>query len=117
MGSLAKFWTDNSVENRSKYLIILVIPINLLQWGCEIWGLRTSLLKKLDIFLHRSIQLILGIIMTAVKYQRITDETVKRIFFDITNIEKQIATRQITFIGKVARNSDDHLPTRLITAW
>ena len=30
---------------------------------------------------------------------------------------KKIATRQLTFIGKVARNSDDYLPTKLLTTW
>ena len=40
-----------------------------------------------------------------------------RIFFDIPNIEKKIATRQLTFIGKVARKSDNHLSTKFLTAW
>ena len=35
MGALNKFWTDDSVDNRSKHLIFLAIPINLLPWGCE----------------------------------------------------------------------------------
>ena len=110
MGALAKFWTYASVDNHSKYLIFLAIPINLLLY-------RTSFLKKLEVFLHHSIQRILGISMTEVKYQHITNETVKRKFFDIPNIKKQIATQQLTFIRNVARNSDDHLPTKLITAW
>ena len=55
--------------------------------------------------------------MTAVKDQRITNETVGREFFDILNIKKQIATEQLTFIGKVARNSENHLPTKLLTVW
>ena len=55
--------------------------------------------------------------MTEVKDQLIKNETVRRKFFDILNIEEQIATQQLTFIGKVARNSDNHLPTKLLTAW
>ena len=35
MVSLSKFWTDISVKNISKYLILFFdIPINLLLWGC-----------------------------------------------------------------------------------
>ena len=117
MGALAKFWTDASVDNHSKYLIFLAIPINLLLWGCESWALQTSLLIKLEVFLHRNIRRILGISMTEVKDQRITNETVRRNCFGILNSEEKIATRQLTFIGKVTRNSDDHLPTKLITAW
>ena len=80
MGSLSKFLTDASVNNRRKYLIFLDVPINMLLWGCEIWALRTSLLKKLEVFLHRSIRRILGISTTEVKYQRITNETIRRNF-------------------------------------
>ena len=50
--------------------------------------------------------------MAELKEQRITDETVREKFFDIPNTQKQIATRQLTFIGKVERNSDDHIPTK-----
>ena len=50
MGALAKFWTDASVENCSKYLIFLAITINLLLRECESWALRTSLLKNLEVF-------------------------------------------------------------------
>ena len=59
----------------------------------------------------------LDISRSEVKDQHITNEAVRSKFFDIPNIEKQIATQQLNFIGKVARNSDDHLPTKLITAW
>ena len=55
--------------------------------------------------------------MTEVKYKRIPNETVRRKCFGILNIEEKIATQQLTFIGKVTRNSDDHLPTKLLTAW
>ena len=54
--------------------------------------------------------------MNEVKYQHITNETVTRKLFDIPSIEKQIATRQLKFIGKVARNSDNHHTTKLLTA-
>ena len=117
MGALAKFWTDASVDNRSKYLIFLAIPINLLIWGCEIWALWSPLLKKLEVLLHCSIRRILGISMTEVKDQLIKNETVRRKFFDILNFEEQIATQQLTFIGKLARNSDNHIHTKLLTAW
>ena len=90
MVALAKLCTDASVENRSKYLIFLAIPINLLLWGCEIWALRTSLLKNLEVFLHRSIRHVLFIIVTEVKDKRIKNETVRRKKFDIPNIEKKL---------------------------
>ena len=73
-----KLWTNSSVDNNSKYLIFITIPINLLLWGYEIWALRKSLPKNLEVFLHRSIRRILGISMTEVKYQRTTNKIVRR---------------------------------------
>ena len=102
MGDLAKLWTYDSVENFSKYLIFLAIPINLLLWECEIWALQTFLLKKLEVFLHSSIRRILGIIIIEVKDQRITNKTVRRKCFDIINIEEKIATRYLTCIWEIA---------------
>ena len=104
-------------EMHSKYLVFLAIPANLLLWGCESWLLRTSLLKNIEVCLHSNIWHISGISMSEVKDQHITNKTVRRKNFDIPNIEKQIATRQLTFIGKMSRNSDDHLPTKLLTEW
>ena len=80
MGYLAKSCVDTSVDNRSKYLIFLAIPINLLLWGCESWVLRKSLLKNIEVFLQRSIRRILAIIVTQVKDQHIANETVRMLF-------------------------------------
>ena len=32
-------------------------------------------------------------------------------------IQNQVAKRQLTFIGKVTRNSDKKLPTKILTMW
>ena len=74
--------------------------------GGEIWALRTSLLFKLGVFLHRSVRIILGIRKAEVKEERIRNAEVRERFFNITTIQNQIAKRQLTFIGKVVRNSD-----------
>ena len=37
IGYLNNFWTNNTVDNISKYLIFCAIPCNLLLWGCESW--------------------------------------------------------------------------------
>ena len=67
MGALDKIWTDARVENHSKYLIFLSIPINILFWGCESSALRKSILNELEVFLHLIILRILGISMAEVK--------------------------------------------------
>ena len=49
--------------------------------------------------------------------ERIRNTEVRERFFNIPTIQNQIEKRQLTFIGKVVRNSDQQLPTKLLTAW
>ena len=117
MEALNHFWSDRAVDDYSKYLIFRAIPINLLLWGCESWALRETTLRKLEVFLHQSIRKILWINITQVIDERITNGSIRNRFFSIPTIRKQIAQRQLTFIGKVVRNKDNQLPKQLLTAW
>ena len=116
MGSLSSYLSDKSVDLKSKYLIFAAIPFNLYLWESESWALRTSLLSKMEFFLHRSIRSILGITMTKVKEERIRNEEVRERFLTSPPSKTKFAKRQLTFIGKVVRNSDQKLPTKLLTA-
>ena len=117
MGALNPFWKDKAVDDYSKYLIFCAIPCNLLLWGCESWALREATLQKLEVFLHRSVRKILRITITQVIDDSITNDSLRVRFFNIPSIRNQIAKRQLTFIGKVVRNTDDQIPTQLLTAW
>ena len=77
--------------------------MNLLLWGCETWSLRQVLLNKVEVFLHRSIRRILGITITQVQEERIRNEHVRKLFYDIPRVRNMIAARQLGFIGKVMR--------------
>jgi hypothetical protein len=118
MGALSNLWKNPFIDLKTKHSFFLAIPINLLLWGCKSWALKESAFKKLDAFLHRSIRQILGIKMSKVREERIRNEQVRKDFFDIPDIRKQIAARQLSFIGKMLRHpSPTHLPRQLITAW
>ena len=80
MGALKEVWQNQHLDIYSKYLLFQAIPMNLLLWGCETWSLRQSLLNKLEVFLHRSIQRILAINMTCVKEERIRNTKIRNIF-------------------------------------
>ena len=60
---------------------------------------------------------ILKITITEVIEDHITNASLRMRFFNIPTIPNQIAKRQLTFIGKVVRNSEDQIPTQLLTAW
>ena len=111
MGGLSSYWSDKPVDLKSKYLIFMEIPCNLLLWGSESLALRTSLLSNLGVFLHRSVRRILGIKMTEMKEERIRNSEVRERLFNIPTIQNQIVKCQLTFIGNVVRNSDLKLPT------
>ena len=55
--------------------------------------------------------------MTMVIDEKITNKSLRKRFFNIPTIRNQLAKRQLTFIGKVVRNSEDQIPTKLLTAW
>ena len=76
MGSLQHFWADNTVNVRSKYLIFYAITVNLALWGCKTWALHETLLKNLKVFFHRSIRRILGISITQLIDEHITNDSV-----------------------------------------
>jgi len=109
-GALTKFWYNRHVDTYSKYLIFRAIPMNLLLWGCEAWSLRKSLLMKLEVFLTRNIRRILRISMFQVKRERITNDQVRKRFYDIPCVENMIAAGLLSFIGKAVRDPNP-LPT------
>ncbi len=76
MGRLKEVWRNPHLDVYNKYLLFCAIPMNLLLWGAETWSLRKSQLDKLEVFLHRSIQLILQISMTKVREQRLHNDKV-----------------------------------------
>ena len=118
MGSLQPFWDYHAIDLRSKYLIFSDIPCNLLLWGCESWAFREGLLQKLEVFLHRRIiRKILRIGIMQVKEEQITSTTIRCWFYNISTVRHEIARRQLTFLGKIVRNSDSQLPAQLLTAW
>ena len=46
-----------------------------------------------------------------------TNQSLRKRFFNIPTILNQLAKRQLTFIGKVVRNSEYQIPTKLLTEW
>ena len=89
--------------------------MNLLLWGCETWSLRKSLLDKLEVFLHCNIRQILRVSMFKVKEERIRNEHVRRMFYDISHVRNMIAARQMDFIGGAVRLPPDRPAQRMLT--
>ena len=61
MGALKILWDSELVDISAKGQIYLVIPIDLLLWGCQTWALTKVLTKKLEAFHMRCLRRILKI--------------------------------------------------------
>ena len=48
---------------------------------------------------------------------RIKNESIQGKKINTPTIRHQLARQQLTFIGKVVRNSEDQIPTQLLIAW
>jgi len=116
MGALKNVWRNPHLDIYSKYILFRAIPVNLLLWGCETWSLRQSLLNKLEVFLHRSVQRILQINMTRVKDERLRNCRVREMFYNIPCVRNMIAARQMDFVGKMIRGPPDRPSRNMITA-
>ena len=117
MGAMSKVWYDDNVDMYSKYLLFKAIPCNLLLWGWESWALRKSILASLEVFLHRGIRRMLKIRMSEVIKQHITNTSIREKLYNIPTIKKQITLRQLTYLGKIFRREESHIPTLLLTVW
>ena len=49
--------------------------------------------------------------------QHITNTSIREKFYNIPTIKKQIALRQLTYLGKIFRRDESHIPTRVLTVW
>ncbi len=116
MGSPKHFWNNPYASLRAKQLIFLAMPANQLLWGCESWALHHSHITKLEAFWHRSIQRILWIGLGQVIKEKITNERIRKIFFNVPTAENTIVIRQMTYLGKVIRGPTNHPPRQMLTA-
>ena len=104
-------------KSSTKYLLFMAIPINQLLWGCESWALKETSLKDIDIFITQSIRCIIGISMSEVKENKITNKKLQAKFYNIQSGRSMIAARQLQFLGKLVRSENSSIPKQLITDW
>ena len=86
IGGFSGFWLEASVDLKSKYLICLSIPCNLLLLGSGRWALHSSLLSELEVFLNRSVRRNFKIKISEVKEEIMTNAEVRGGFFNIPTI-------------------------------
>ena len=81
MGMLKYVWVDPHIDLYSKYLFFIAMPLNLLLWGCEAWAIKQTAFDDINVFLHQSIRRIIGINMTQVKEEKLSNEKLRGTFY------------------------------------
>ena len=89
--------------------------MNLASCGRDNWSGNEDDLKKIDFFHHESIRIILGIRMSAVKEEKITNEEVRRRFGEINSITVW-KERILLFVRRIVRLKKDRCAPTLLTA-
>ena len=79
--------------------------------------MKEGSLKNLEVFLSRNIRKILQIRIEQVIKEKIKINSIQQHYFNIATMWKQIACRQLIFLGKIVRDTDNQLLIKLITAW
>jgi hypothetical protein len=77
--------------------------------------MQKALSNKLEVFLHHNIQRILRISMFSVKEERLHNKHVRKMFYDIPQVENMIAAHQLNFLGKTTRGPQDHPAQQMLT--
>ena len=116
MGALNNFWVDNTVDHFSKYHFLRNYLQSTYVGMRELVDSRSNV-KEIGGIYSQKCKKILKITITMVIDEKITNESVRKQFFNIPTIRYQLTKRQLTFIGKVFSNSEYQIPTQLLTAW
>ena len=117
MGMLKNVWEDPHIDLYSKFFFCIAMPLNLLLWGCKAWALKENVIDNIHFFIHQSIRRIIGINMTQVKEEKISNEKLRGMFYNISDTHRLIAMKQLTFIEKVVRRENSFFSKQLLPEW
>ena len=116
MGALKNVWNSPHLDIWSKYLLFWAIPMNLLLWVCKTWSMQKALSNKLEVFLHCNIRRILRISIMQVRDERIHNEHVRKMFYDIPRVRNMVAAPQLDFLGKTIHGPHNRPAQHMLTA-
>lgn len=116
MAMLRPFFRSPSVSRKAKRSVYLAIPVNLLLWGCESWGVTNIISNRLEVFHTKALRIIAGISMRQVKEKKISNKMLLT-SFKLPPMKKFLRKRQKNWIERIANMSATRLPRKIVTAW
>ena len=87
------------INLHNKYLISLLIPLNILLLGGKMWSLYRDTLGSIGVFLYQCVRSFLGINMNNIEEYSITNYSARSKFYDTLIIDNKFSKSQLTYIG------------------
>ena len=78
------------IKLHNKYLISLLIPLNILLWGGKTWSLYSDLPGYIEVFLYKCVRIFLGINMNNMEEYSITNYSVRSKLYDTIIIDNKL---------------------------
>ena len=115
-GKLRKLLKSRRVCLRKRSAIYVVTVLTILLFGSESWACREDLLQKLEVFHNQCVRDMCQVTRHMQWKRRIRTKTLLR-RTKLPTIREMVASRQLRWVGKVARMDDSRTPKQLMTAW
>jgi hypothetical protein len=114
---LNNLWRSKGLSVSMKKQFYIATVVNIVLWGCESLTIRAADLKKLEVFHHKAMRHILNISKWQQATTRLTNERLRKKLDYIATMEEVIDERRLDWLGIIARQADDKLPKKFLTAW
>ena len=113
-GALRKsVFLDRDLSLVTKRKVYQACVLSVLLYGSECWTLLKRHSRKLDVFHHRCIRIVLGVSSHVQWTSCITSDQLRQKWGDMETITMKIAKRRLQWLGHLARMPDSRVPKKL----
>lgn len=117
-GALRKaVFLDKNLKLSTKRKVYQACILSVLLYGSECWTLLKRHTRKLDVFHHRCIRIILGISNHEQWSKHITMREIRRKWGDDDTASTKVAQRRLQWLGHLARMPDSRVPKSVLFGW
>ena len=98
-------WARNEISLRTKIRVFRAAVRPILTYGCETWPLRIEDVRKLEVFDHRCLRMILKVKW----YDMISNDTIRQRCFNIEKLSIFLQRRRLQWFGHILRRPNTNI--------
>ena len=106
---LRPFFCQVAIDLGTKMIVLFVLVLSVMLYGCESWALSAAQLQRLEVVYRGWLRQVLG-----VSRQDVSNEELLARCRPAESIETHWARRMLNYLGHVGRMSDDRLAKQLM---